>query len=169
MNAYEATKSDLFKAPQLRPHLRMWKYQWIGIPLILIMPILAIMGVFGREIKNLNITGGGITAQIEYPSKIRYGQEEFIRVELTNDSSKTMRDVSVSFDKNYIQKFDGSEFKPQADINYFVKAGDISPGNKKILEVKLKAGERGSNSGKIIISSRNKEIISEELNTFIFP
>lgn len=169
MTAHDATQEELFKPPDIKPHLRMWRYQWIGIPLILIIPILAMLGVFGIEIEKLNISTSGVETSIEYPAKMRYGQEEFIRMEFKNVSGETIQDLAVSFDQDYIRKFDGIDFNPQLETNYIVKTGVIPPGETGTVNVKLKAGEYGSHSGEIKISSQNKEIISEELSTFIFP
>lgn len=39
----------LFNAPELRPTIRLRWYQWIGIPAILMVPVMAVMGVLDNQ------------------------------------------------------------------------------------------------------------------------
>ncbi len=167
--ARDASNEELFQSPKLPPHIKTWRFQLIGLPLLILIPLLAMMGIFGKELETITVKGGGLVSSIEYPTKMRYGQEVFMRLELKNTTGETIKNVSVNFDENYIKRFDGVEFTPNIEENYITETGDIPAGETRLIDVKLKAGEIGNQTGKFKFFSGEKKLFSTRLKTFIFP
>lgn len=169
MSAHDASNEELFQAPPRKPKLKMWHYQWIGIPIIILIPVMALLGVFGEQTTKVQLSGEGLEASLEYPQKLRFGQDEFIRLEVSNTTSRALTNVTISFDKSYIEKFAEKSFTPEVQANYEMKNVEIPANETKTFEVRVKAGDSGSHSGEIKIRKEDEDILSHEISTFVFP
>lgn len=169
VNAYDASKEELLKSPKRKPKFRMWHYQWIGLPLLFLIPALALLGVFGSQNKKIEFSGEALEGSIEYPEKLRFGQSEFVRLEIKNPNDSAISNLTIAFDKKYIEEFAENSFTPEVQSNYEVKNVEIPANESESFEVRVKAGPPGSHSGKITIRNNKKEFLSKEISTYVFP
>lgn len=160
---------ELFQIPEFQPKIKLWRYQWIGIPLLLLIPILALLNVFGVQHENISYTGNGVEINGKYPVKMRYGQEEFLRLEIKNGSKQDLKGTRVIVDKSYVERFDGAEFSPDVTENYSVNLGTLKRGETKIFSLKLKAGKGGTYDGGLTVMSQNKQLYRTDVETVIYP
>ena len=61
------------EAPDVERQFKQYVYQWIGIPLIMLIPVLSMLGVFGETMASTAAEEAGILAlDADYISRFRY-------------------------------------------------------------------------------------------------
>ena len=160
---------NLFREPEFRPRIKAWRYQWIGFPLILAIPILAILNVFGLSMDEQHFSKDGLSIKTEFPGVMRHGQVEYLRLEITNQSESNLENVKVHFAPLYLKKFDEVEFSPPVEENYVVNLGSIQEGTTKYLDLRLRAGKRGNYQGDITVLQNEKLLYETNIKTHVLP
>jgi hypothetical protein len=168
MDAYDATKSDLLNTPVVSSNIQTWRFQWIGIPLLIMIPILSLLGVFDRGTNIKKIEGHDFKAKIEFPGKLRDGEVEYIRIEVTNTSSKQLDKISAGLNREYFAKFSDVTFFPEANDIYEVELKEIPSGQSRYIDIKVKAREFGTYKGELKLTTKNSSF-KISLTTFVFP
>lgn len=168
MDAYDATKSDLFNTPVVSSKIQTWRFQWIGIPLLIMIPILSLWGVFDRRTNIKTIEGHEFKAKIEFPAKLRDGEVEHIRIEVTNTSNKPLDKISAGLNREYLEKFNDVTFVPELNDNYEVELKEIPSGQSRYVDIKVKAREYGTYKGELRLTTKNSSF-KTSLSTFVFP
>lgn len=159
------------REPPLKRKFRLWPHQWIGLPILFAIPILAITGVLGEssekievstELKNVEISG-------EYPKRLHYGKSEKIELTLSNNSSSILDEVELHFEGDYLKHFSDVSFTPSVEEGYKLKIKNIKPGESRHVAVSVRGESYGSHSGKIDAVVGDRKIASIDLNSFVFP
>ena len=169
LDAYGALKAEIFQHPAIPSKVKTWRYQWICFPLLFSLPLLALFGFFDENMMTHTLEQDGLKTVIEYPTKIRYGEEEHLRIEIKNESNLELKNVSSYLSREYLEKFDDVAFTPQVSNDYQVKFETIPAGAKRYIDIKIKGGEYGDNEGLLTIKSDGKELLNQNLKTFVFP
>ncbi|MBI1296719.1 hypothetical protein GC175_17320 [bacterium] len=58
--------------PPIKKRFQFTKAQLIGVPLILLIPILALIGVFDAHLERTTAVAGDLQVTVEYPTSVRY-------------------------------------------------------------------------------------------------
>lgn len=169
MTAYEASNEELLQTPQVKSRIRLWPYQWPGVIILLLIPILALFGIFGVTTKTVTETNNGIKAFIEYPTKLRHGQNHSIRVELTNMSNRALSDLVAKFNPDYIHRFSNVSFVPEPRQAYQVEVGGLAAGESRTVLVEFTADRYGYHNGQVTVSSGGTELLTSNVKTLVFP
>jgi hypothetical protein len=62
--------------PEIEKNLAFYPEQWIGIPFLMLLPILALLGVFGEGYNEASASSDALAITVEYPTRNRYSLEE---------------------------------------------------------------------------------------------
>lgn len=98
--------------PEVGRRPRLYGYQWVGLPLIALVVILALLGVFGESFGETAEEGSALSMRIEYPTRFRYKEINPIHVWMTNRTTQALDTVTVAFDKSYLLEFSNVSFIP---------------------------------------------------------
>jgi hypothetical protein len=161
---------DIVKEPELPKRFRMWKHQWVGIPLLLAIPILALTGLFGDSVES-SVSGkpGLLELHAQFPTKGRYGFEDEIRLEVLNKSARTLEKVDVTLDSEYLAHFSEVFIHPSTERPYQVTLKDLGPGESRKITVEYRGKEYGAFSGKFKALVDGTEVAVAEVGSYTFP
>lgn len=167
-----AEKSELPKpprAPEIKRHLHFYPWQWIGIPVLLGIPILAMFGMFGESFASATGNSPEVGVAVEYPTRFRYKMINSINVRVRNVSPQPIDTLSVGFSPDYMTQFSTLSAIPSFSETYLVEMLDLKPGEESLVRVEIQGEEYGRHQGEIIVTSGGADTASVPLSTFIFP
>ena len=150
----------------LKIHLSL--KQRIGIPILLAVPILALLGLFGETRAQAHSTNGSIDLQVSYPARFRYRQVQSLRVSVRNLSPIVADTMKVSFDTAYVSHFSSVRFDPAPSSAYTVDLIDVKPSESRLVSVELWGQDYGSHRGTVVARHGSDSAIVH-LRTFVFP
>lgn len=159
--------------PDFKRKFRLYSYQWIGLPLLFLLPVLAVLGVFGGVTETLTDEGSGITIDVEYPPRTRYEVLSKLDVTVTNTSTSPMSTLTVGFERHYIDAFSDTVFLPTVDrltdTAFEIDLHDVQPGEARRIDVEMKGALVGRFTGSIHASSGDSGSAQVLVSTTIFP
>lgn len=151
-------------------HLKFYRYQWVGLPLLLLMPVLALLGVFGETWDHVEDAGAELTLRVEYPTRYRYKQINTVQVFVQNTASSTLDTVVVAFDPAYIRRFSTLMFIPSPKQPFEIELLDVKPGETRLVWVELQGEQYGRHQGTIeAYRPASLDTARVVVNTLIFP
>lgn len=169
-------KQEHSKPPQPPPISRKFEirlYQMIGLPLIMLVPILALLGIFGETVDSTVISSPQLEMRVEYPTRFRYKMLDSITVTLRNVSGQPISALDVRFARAYIRGFSTVTFTPPVksitEEDYILELNDLQPEETRIITVSIQAEKYGTHKGTIRVTPESAESVQVSLGTFIFP
>jgi hypothetical protein len=155
--------------PELPRHLRLYRSQWIGVPLLMLVPVLALLGVFGESRARTGAAGAGLELEIDYPIRIRTGQRTGIDVTVRNRSTASAERLTVVFDTAYFQRVADVRFIPPTSAAFEVSLPPLAPGAEELVRVEFDAEQLWRQAGWIGVRPNEGDATSARIRTFIFP
>lgn len=164
-----AQNRELLTPPKFKPRVRFWKHQLIGVVLLGMIPLLALLGIFGEstELKTFSIKE--MQVAINSPTLLRHGQNNSIEIGMKNTSDREINKVDIYFSPDYIEAFSEVEFLPELSEPYQVTIAGISPGEEKKVLVQIRANDFGRQIGNLEFRSEGNEVRSITLDTMVYP
>jgi hypothetical protein len=147
---------------------RLSRSQWIGLPIIAVIPVLAIFGVFGERRKSSEAESSGLRARVEYPTRLRAMSSKPMIVRVENRSSTPLDTVDVVFDPAYMEHFSAVAFIPPPRDAYTVSLLGLRSGETRIVHVDVQGERIGRHDGRIVVRWRG-DSIAVALGTTVFP
>lgn len=145
----------------------------MGIALLIVIPVLALLGIFGPGTYTITETVPGLEMQVEYPSRFRYKTISSLEVSLKNTSDHSLPLLTVAFDHTYISRFSEVQFTPSPEsvtgTDYRVRVDNILPGEVRRVSVSLQAERYGRHQGNVRTLVNNNSGIRLPVSTFVFP
>lgn len=160
---------ELLTPPTFKPRVRFWKHQLIGVVLLGLIPLLALLGIFGERTELKTFTIKEMQVAIKSPTLLRHGQNNSIEIGMKNNSDLEIDKVDLYFSPDYIEAFSEVEFLPGLSGPYQVTITGISPGEEKKVLVQIRADDFGRQIGNLEIRSEGNEIHSIRLDTMVYP
>lgn len=161
------------EASSIQRHIRLYIFQYVGFPLLLLVPILAVFGVFGESFTEIQQNNDDLSVTVHYPTRYRYKMINTMTVTVQNTTEQSMSLLTLSVSRNYIAQFSTVNFLPAVtQINnevYEVELKNLAPGETRIVSIELQAESYGMHNGTINISGENVETMSLSISTLIFP
>jgi hypothetical protein len=147
--------------------------QLIGMPLIILVPVLAMLGVFGETLDSVMVSNPQLEMHVEYPARFRYKMIDSVRVSLLNISTRLIPTVRVEFDQAYVEEFSTVTFTPSVkhitDSVYMVEITDLEPGETRVISVTIQAEKNGRHEGTITATPENSAGLQVSIVTVTFP
>lgn len=155
-------------APQAPGGPRLYGYQWVGIPLLGLIVLLALGHVFGPASAQERAQASSLSVEVQYPTRFRYKQIDRIWIRVTNLSSRMIDTVQVEVDPEYLRAFSNVSATPAFESVYRIPITHLEPGEVAEVKIGIQAERFGRHEGWIRISSpRDTARIS--VHTFAFP
>ncbi|MEW6056381.1 MAG: hypothetical protein AB1540_07185 [Bdellovibrionota bacterium] len=165
----EASTRALLKAPAIRRRLKFWRHQWVAVPLLLAIPILAVSGVFGEKSWELTQMKNDVRIRVKYPERFRYNQLQPIEVVVENLANTTLKDVEVRFDTAYINKFSNVSFIPEPHNAYRIKLNTLGPKEQQEIAAEIQAKDYGKHAGSVEVLAEGAVLAKVDISTIVFP
>jgi hypothetical protein len=154
--------------PEMPRRIRLHGGQWVGIPLLVLIPILAALNVFGETRRIATVQTSALDVQFDHPSRLRTGQRSEVEVRVWNTTDATLDSVTVIFDPEYFSRFAQVSFMPDPATPYQVQLLEVGAGEVEVLRVELEGDRAWWSRGRAGV--RHGDTTTHvEMRTFVFP
>lgn len=159
--------------PSVDRKLEFHLLQLIGIPLMLLIPILALFGVFGETVDEATESSRELEMHVRFPTRFRYKMIDTITVSVRNASNQPITSVHITFDRAYIESFSTVTFIPSVkqvtETVYIVELTDLRPGEVQVVSLSVQAEKYGNHQGVITVKPDGEDGLQARLTTLTFP
>lgn len=155
-------------APEIQPRIRIRAAQAVGMILLAILPVLALLDVFGDSVAEARASGSQLELRVNYPARFRYKTIHPIEVQVINRFDRPLDRVIVKFDENYLSQFSNVQLTPAADKAYEVELRDVQPGEERVISVEIQAERYWRHRG-TVTATAGPDSVTARLETFTFP
>lgn len=153
--------------PRTPRRVRLYAFQWFGIALLAVMPLLAALGQLGETWDEATMSGEVLAVSVRWPTRFRYKQLNSITVQVQNVGAATRDTVTVSLDTALANRFSTVRAIPAFARAYEAELTDLRPGESRLVVMELQAEEYGRHAGALTIASG--ESLRMPLSIRIFP
>jgi hypothetical protein len=156
--------------------------QWLFLGLLVLVPLLAVFGIFGPRQATVESAGTGIELRARYPSLLRHKLIEPFSLEVRNTLSTQLPRVIVRLDRGYVEHFSEVTFTPEpervTEQSYEIVLQDVQPGETRRIAGQVQGERYGRRRGAVAAirddgvsssSTRAEGGARVELSTFVFP
>lgn len=161
------------KAPDVRRRATFHLVQAIGVPLLALIPLLALFQVFGTTQGEARASDGPLTVEVTHPGRFRYKTILPLEVTVRNTGDTALSGVTVFLETDYVEHFSTVTFTPSpqrvSDEAYVIDLGEIPPGESRVVDGMVQAERYWGASGRITVASDGPERAELEVATFVFP
>jgi hypothetical protein len=163
-----ATRDRPPQAPAFRRRLTPTRKQKIGLPLIVAIPILTLIGVFGERSAETHATSANLAVDVRYPDRFRYRQVEALAVSVRNLAPTTIDTMHVSLDTAYVTRFAGVRIEPSPRDAFVVDLLHVKAGESRLVTMELTGDRYGRHRGRIVVSTPT-DTVPVHITTLVFP
>jgi hypothetical protein len=156
-------------APVLPRRVRLGRAQWLGMPLLLLVPLIALTGFFGDTSRRTQVATSGLRVELEHPERQRAGQRREIRIEVWNLSGAPVEEVVVELDPAYMDRFATLSSTPEPRDAYRLVFEGVEPGARHHARIETEAVRAWRSRGRLLVTSSAGDSAALELRTFVFP
>jgi hypothetical protein len=156
------------RLPDLPRRVRLYPGQWIGIPLLMLLPVLAVFGVFGESRGSADAAGAMLRLEVDYPKRLRAGKWSEVQVRIQNMSGAVLDDVAVTFDASYLHHFSRLTFTPALTLPQTIELSDLHSGGTSIVRLEFEADRPWWGRGRIGVT-HGGDTTAVLISTFTFP
>lgn len=155
--------------PSHHRRLSLSRAQRFGLPVLMLIPLLALAGVFGERDTSVQRTRGTLLVAVRSPARLRYRQRMTLALSVSNRGTGPLADVRVRFDSAYLGRFSGVVIVPQASADGSVWLGTLMPSSSAGVSVTLEGERAGRARGGVTAVDARGDTVRLPLATFVFP
>lgn len=167
---------DMHKPSQIEPikaRFLMYPYQWIGLPLLLLIPVLALFGLFDRNETSVTRHSDTLTLTVESFTLNRYKMSGFVAVTVENTGTTPLDEVTVSVNRAYIEAFSDVSVSPPithiTDEQYVFVLPALEAGQTHTVDIQLVADRYGVHNGTVEAQISTGETVQVSVQTLVLP
>ena len=149
--------------------MELGRVQYIGVPLLLLVPVLALLGVFGERQGRARVQSADIELRVQWPTRTRHEQIHDIDVVVRNVSARVIDTLTVGLDSAYLSGFSAVSITPGAAQAWAVELAGMRPGEARHIVVAVDAKRYGRHSGPVTATAGGADTARAVIDTFIFP
>lgn len=152
--------------PELPKRFRLHPHQMWGLPLIMLLPILAISGALEDHTRIASHRTASLEWTVEYPSQFKFKQSHYLKLKARNISDSKLDTVIVGLDSAYLAKFTQITILPEPENGHSVIFTDLAAGEKREVLVDIEAKHYGTQRGTFSVETKG-ERTSTPISTYI--
>jgi hypothetical protein len=156
-------------APHQISRLRLATGQRIGLSLMALVPLLALVGVFGERRESREAAHGSLVLRAEEPTRLRYRQRMTLDLSVANRGTAIVDDVRVRLDSSYLARFSNVSITPSTGPDGAVSLGALAPGGSARLAVTLEGERSGTHHGLATATDAAGDTTRLMLTATVFP
>lgn len=161
------------QSPELERRFTLYNYQYIAIPLLFVVPLLAVFGVFGETISQSEATSAALDLSITFPDRMHAGTQHEIEIRVTNRSAEPLSLARVLVDRDYLEQFANVSSTPHAsewtDEYAAIELEDISPGTTQLVVLRVTGHWAGRHHGEVAVAVADDVVVRNPFATLVFP
>jgi hypothetical protein len=155
-------------APEMPRRISLHRNQWVLIALMLCLPVLALLGVFGGRATRRG-EAGPLAVNVRYPTALRYNVFDNIELHVQNRGAAVLDTVSVAIDSAYATRFSMITSIPPFEEAFRVTLPQLRAGESRPVRVELRAERYWRHRGIIAITAGGADTLRIRLSTIVFP
>lgn len=166
--SHESPGARPAEAPDLSRRIMLTRKQLIGLPLLLLVPLLSLFGVFGEHRTEIHVESGSLSVSVNYPDRFRYRQMQRLDIALRNTSTRPIDTLRVSLDTGYVSRFASVRIVPAPRSAFVVDLIGVVPGATRVVTAELWGEQYGVHRGRIVASAGADSAVLD-VRTIVFP
>jgi hypothetical protein len=160
------------KPPEIKREISFYRNQMIGLPIIALLPLLALFKVFDTSLDTVKSSNEGLSLSVRYPTKIRNRTIEPMQITVTNETGVEQKELEVHVSRGFVEKFKQIKFEPDVDDierdSYVVQLKDVKPGEERTIDMDIETDMVGTHDCRVWASTGDEEA-SASFKTFVYP
>jgi hypothetical protein len=156
-------------APEVPRRVHLYRSQWIGLPLLVLLPLLALANVFGEARQTRTIGDDRIRVEVEHPTRLRVRQHSTVHVRIDRLAGTAADSIRVVFDPAWIGHFTKVSVVPDPEHAWTVLLSDLAAGIRADVRVELEGTRLWRSRGWLRVEHVGGPAHDIELATFILP
>lgn len=152
----------------MRQRLHLPALQWIGLPLMLVMPALALAGAFDPHTARSRTSLGELEIEIEASDRVRLHRSAGIEVEVRNTGARAAG-AEVALSPELLEGAQAIDFVPSPHRAWAVRLDAIAPGEARRVVVEYEADAPGVHRGALHVRDDEGREVRAPLQTIVFP
>jgi hypothetical protein len=160
------------RLPPPPPHarrVRLHRAQWIGIPLLTLVPVLALTGLMGDANATNSVNSDLLSLVVDYPALQRVGQNRDLVVEVRNRTAVALDSVVIRIESGFLDGFEEITSSPSFDGTHQYTIERLSGGERRTIRIELTAARPLRQSGRVTAVVEARDSAGVVLRTFVFP
>jgi len=153
----------------MRRRMEPGRVEYIGFPLLLVLPVMALFGVFGERLERATVRSAEIELRVQWPTRTRHEQIHDIEVVVRNVSARVIDTLTVGLDSAYLSGFSAVSVTPGAAHAWEVELVGMHPGEARRVVVSIDARRHGRHTGPVTATAGGTDTARTVIDTFIFP
>jgi len=160
------------EAPAVGRYWQFYPLHLIGVLVLLAIPLMALLGVFGRTKGQVMAAGTDVSVAVTYLERVRYKEADGMSIAVTNMSDEVLDELTVQVGAPYIANFTETDFEPSLDRvtdEYFeIDLTDVQPDETRQVMIALRAEEYGRLDCVVIVQGAAVPV-TVSFSTLVFP
>jgi len=153
--------------------LQLGPRQLLSLALLALAPLLAALGMFGPTRTTTTAEDGALAVSVVYPTRLRYLMLSSIQLTVLNRSSQTLPELTVAFDRAYLEAFGEVALSPAPETvtagAFLVTFDTVPPGESRLVHLSFRAQDPFGHAGQVIARAGGAGQAQVTLQTFILP
>ena len=154
--------------PPVERRFSLYRFQVPGLIALMLIPVLALVGVFGESSAGAEARAGAIAVRVRHPDRLRFEQISTMDIVVTNAGTTHIDTLLVSIDSAYLSRFSGVTITPSASSVFGVDLEDVAPGESRTVHVEMDAMRPGRHRGTVSVSD-GADTARLVIATIVFP
>lgn len=155
-------------APSVRRSITLYRFQWLGLAVLVAIPVAALAGVFGERWAVVTAESTSLEVSIRYPTVFRYKMLNSIDVHVHNRGTSVLDTVTVALDTAYAGRFSTVTAVPSFTRSFEIDVIDVQPQETRFVRIEIQGEEYWSHSGDLTVAAHG-DTVRVSLSTMIFP
>ena len=161
------------RAPDIPRQWKFYSYQYIAIPLLMLVPLLALFGVLGETSTTVEVANESLVLRVHYPDRAHYEAYNHIEVTVRNESAGALSGVVVEFDRGLLTHFSQLSVNPSlteiTESAYRVELDGIEAGGERVVTLDYQPDLNGAHDSWVRLVADEIAPLQADISMFIFP
>jgi hypothetical protein len=146
---------------------------WVGLGVILLVPLLAVAGVFGPTQKSITAQDAGLRLEVSYPARMRYLTINELRIKIQNTTAVAAPLITVVVDRQFLENFAELALEPSADQitaeGYVIELREVPAQAERHILISFRARGHFGHSGWVRAIAEDQPALTVPMSVFVFP
>jgi len=163
------------RPPDYRREVRLGALEWIGIPALALLPVLALSGALGpAHARQVVQAPNALWLDVSHPARLRHLGSGQLVVTVTNTAAENSEDLRLAFDEAYLARFSSVDSVPAPDAisagRAWVSLPTLAPGERASVHLRLSPGEWGRLKGWVELARPGQPTLARlDFSTIVLP